>query len=113
MNRHYNPLNGGYVMVFRPKKKMCADCKSIATVRCTAPSKCMYIALLEYVKALVATEKYALISSTHPIDRVIDSDGYWADDLIGHTIQCKTCCTCFTCVADTYHGRFVFDINNT
>ena len=36
----------------------------------------------------------------------------WADDLIGHTIQCKTCGTRFSCVADTYHGQFVFDINN-
>lgn len=99
-------------MFFRKSNKMCYDCQSIATVRCIGPNEYMYTAILEYVKALLATGNYEIVACNHPVDEVKDKDGYWVDDGIWHTIQCKQCGTRFVCSCDTYHMRGHFRREN-
>lgn len=99
-------------MFFRKNKSMCYDCKSVATADVIGPSEYMYTATLEYVKALLASGNYEMVAYSHPIDALKDQNGYWVDDLIFHTIECKRCGTRFVCSCDTYHGRGRFTKEN-
>lgn len=90
-------------MIFFKKTKMCDNCKDIKTIKRISGSE-EYLAILENMKALLLSEKYEMFASNHPIDAVIDENGYWVDDGIWHTIRCKECGMLFTCSVDTYHG---------
>ena len=55
-------------------------------------------------QSILSSEKYEMVANNCPIDALKTEDGYWVDDGIWHTIQCKECGTLFTCSVDTYHG---------
>ena len=65
---------------------MCNNCKNI-----------------KVEKSFSLPDKYLSI-----LDKLMDENGYWVDDLITHEIKCKKCGTVFVCACDTYHGNGSF-----
>ncbi len=91
-------------MFFMNKKsRMCDNCKHIRIVK-QIKSEEEYLTIIEEIKKLLSDGKYEMVANNCPIDALKTEDGYWVDDGIWHTIQCKECGTLFTCSVDTYHG---------
>ena len=59
---------------------------------------------VEYIKGLISSGDFSLVSGNCPIDEVKDENGKFADDIIYHLIRCETCGQEFSCCVNTYRG---------
>jgi hypothetical protein len=67
-----------------------------------------YLGMMKEFDELVKSRKFKIVDQTCGFDEVMSSDGYWYDDVINHTIQCRVCGSSYTCHCDTYHGIGIF-----
>ena len=99
-------------MLFKRKTKTCDSCKNVKAIRrFLTPNK--YLSALGQMEKLLASGNYEILFATCPIDKVMNDDGYWYDDIIAHEIRCKQCGTIFICSCDTYHGRGMLERKNS
>lgn len=82
---------------------MCEKCSDIKLVKLFR-SPMEYTQTVEYIKALIASGDFTLVSGNCPLDGVKDTDGHWADDIIYHLIRCENCGQEFSCCCNTYRG---------
>ena len=82
---------------------MCERCSEIRLVSLFRSPR-EYLQTVEYIKQLIASGDFSLVSGNCPLDEVKDKDGQWADDIIYHLIRCETCGQEFSCCVNTYRG---------
>lgn len=46
-----------------------------------------YTQTVEYIKALIASGDFTLVSGNCPLDEVKDADGHWADDISFNSLR--------------------------
>jgi len=91
---------------------MCANCSDIILREKKDGGICSqqdYMNCLNYIQQLIDAKRFVLVFASCPLDKVKDENGYWFDDIIAHTIRCKSCGKCYTCSADTFHGGGSFE----
>jgi hypothetical protein len=67
-----------------------------------------YLNCLDYIAALIAENKFEMVSRTCDISNVKNRDGKWVDDIILHEIKCLNCGKIYRAFADTFHGNGSF-----
>ena len=85
---------------------MCKICQDILLSEKFYSSK-DWLDCLRYMKLLLDRGEFELVASTCDIDKV-KANGKWVNDIIQHSIQCKTCGQIFICYANTYQGGGAF-----
>jgi|GEM_PF-3310820 len=63
-----------------------------------------YLGMMKEFDELVKSGRFKIVDQTCDFNEVMRSNGYWYDDVINHTIQCRVCGSSYTCDCDTYHG---------
>lgn len=86
---------------------MCENCENIRLVKqFNSPDE--YLQCVEYIKGLIDDGGFELIEGDCPLDKVINKEGHWADDIICHVVRCGKCKQTFSCRVNTYRGGGAF-----
>lgn len=81
---------------------MCAHCDRIPLVeRIQTPKE--YEQTVDSILGLIEKEGFLLLEGNVPLGEH-KQNGYWAEDIIYHVIECPVCHQAFTCVVNTYRG---------
>lgn len=67
-----------------------------------------YEATITHIQSLLQTGNFELVGGNCPIGAHFNENGCWRDDILWHSIRCKTCGRVYTCWVDTYHGHGKF-----
>ena len=86
---------------------ICNSCSNII-LKASFYSPKDYEKCLSYIKKLLQSGNFEVVEKNCEIDRVKDENDHWVDDIIFHTIKCKSCGQVFTCSVNTYRGSGCF-----
>ena len=86
---------------------MCDVCNNLE-LRDVFPNPQAYLDCLDYIKGLIESGDFEMESQTCDLDKVMDENGCFVDDIIGHTIVCKHCGQAFSCCVVTFRGSGSF-----
>ena len=87
---------------------MCSVCDKVE-LREWFPTPNDYLECLSYIQSLIDSGAFEMESQTCDLDKVMDEDGYFVEDVISHTIRCKHCGQAFSCGIVTYRGSGSFE----
>lgn len=97
-----------YANISQKAKNECDYCSDVKTVEnFLLPRE--YEQCIEYIiKDLIEEKGFFVIEGNCPIGEHM-KDGFWAKDIIYHTIKCPECGQVFTCIVNTYRGGGSFE----
>lgn len=92
------------------QKKECSACYQLKPFKIKTPTE--FFLCIDMIKELIAHDRFETVSSNFQLEYPKTLEGYWKEDVMYYSIQCKSCRQVYSCVCDTYHGNGSFGKEN-